>query len=67
MKRKFKRRRHKTTGGDFKIDIYPEIDRYIPDAELEANMGVKADKTLSWNTLFNDAMDRILKQKGLRV
>ena len=71
------RQREHTTNqrGD---NIYPEIDKYIQDAELVANdqankLGYIVDGKLlelykiEWSALFMDTMDDILSKKGLRV
>ena len=51
----------------YMVDYYP-TDKYIPDAELIANLKVVMDDNPDlWTRTFLDAMDKILSEKGLRV
>ena len=59
---------HTNSGGKKSIDIYPEIDQYIPVAVTVAN--TKANKIkdrLAWDYEFLAAMDSVLKKEGLRI
>jgi len=56
--------------GDSPVDKYPRIDKYIPDAEIEASS--KFDKTNAeqrddWDQAFLNAMNIMLSKAGLRV
>ena len=48
------------------IDVYPEIDQYIPQAEFMASQKHADVDSYKWSACFLDAMDEILKEKGLR-
>lgn len=64
---KNKRRKHSRVGG---IDKYPEIDRFIPEAEMAADSKF-SDKSApkyieNWTAFFCGRMNSILIKKGLR-
>ena len=63
-----KRFRKKTIGGQFPVDYYPRIDRYIPEAVTEANKQFNQNQDRrNWDLVFLAAMDTILHKNGLRV
>jgi len=65
---KYKQREHTTTG---RRDIYPEIDRYIPEALRIANAIYPdisiPDYNSKWNLIYLEAMNKMLVKDGLRV
>lgn len=71
----FQQRHNHLGGGSNPVDVYPEIDGYIPDAVAIANLefpgvdekGAASSLRAGWSLCFMGAMDRILKKKGLRV
>jgi len=80
MKRRSKNRQFRKIkgSGDFPVDQYPMIDKYIPDAELIADDQAREAKyidedgrplrnTKEWPLWFLAAMDNILIKQGLRV
>ena len=65
----FKRRKFVKGAGKNMIDHYPEIDKYIPEAEAVANekFDEKKHTREQKDLFFLAAMDDILSKKGLRV
>lgn len=71
----FKQRWNHLGGGSNPVDIYPDIDKHIPDAVAVANLEFPgSDETGAgwslrgaWSRCFLSEMDRILKKRGLRV
>ena len=67
-------RKHKKSGGIDAymggIDIYPEIDCFIPEAVRIANAKYPEKSAQrynnKWSITFHRAMDKMLKKAGLR-
>ena len=54
----------------YPIDIYQDLDFYIPGAELEASKQFDHDdetQRADWDLAFLTAMNTILAKKGLRI
>lgn len=65
-----KRRKYITLagGGKYKIDKYPELDKFVPDAEIEANaLHDRKENRPEWDLAFLQAMNDILVSRNLRV
>lgn len=51
----------------FIVDVYPEIDCHIPEAERLANQLCKNKKSVEWTQTFMDAMDYLTCKNGVRI
>lgn len=49
------------------VDLYPRVDKYIPEACIIADRKIKNRRTNQWTHAFLSSMDGILFEKGLRV
>ena len=68
-------RKHKRSKGKYPVDIYKEIDNFIPEAtemadlkypgahDGKVNMKLKND----WSVSFLEAMDKILKKRRIEI